>query len=91
MILSDPGPSTIFTAFGDNTLNLELRCFVGTQDHRMVAMTQLHEAIDRKFNEAGIVIAFPQRDVHLDTSQPLDVRIHRDDDKPGNDSSIGDK
>ena len=91
MILSDPGPSTIFTAFGDNTLNLELRCFVGTQDHRMVAMTQLHEAIDRKFNEAGIVIAFPQRDVHLDTSQPLDVRIHRDNDKPGNDSSIGDK
>ena len=91
MILSDPGPSTIFTAFGDNTLNLELRCFVGSQDHRMVAMTQIHEAIDRKFKEAGIVIAFPQRDVHLDTSQPLDVRIHRDNEQPGNDSSIGDK
>jgi hypothetical protein len=26
---------------------------------------------------AGIVIAFPQRDVHLDTSQPLELRIHR--------------
>jgi potassium-dependent mechanosensitive channel len=91
MILSDPAPATIFIAFGDNTLNLELRCFVGAQEHRMVALTQIHEAIDRKFNEAGIVIAFPQRDVHLDTSQPLDVRIHRDGDKPGNDSPIGDK
>ena len=44
----------------------------------MTVITQLHEAINQKFNEAGIVIAFPQRDVHLDTSQPLDVRIHRD-------------
>jgi potassium efflux system protein len=80
LIIPDPEPSTIFTAFGDNTLNLELRCFVGAQDHRMVAMTQLHEAINCKFTEAGIVIAFPQRDVHLDTSQPLDVRIHKGND-----------
>ncbi len=76
LVLSDPAPNTIFSAFGDNTLNLELRCFVGVQEHRLQAVTQLHEAINAKFNECGIVIAFPQRDVHLDTSQPLDVRIH---------------
>ena len=40
-------------------------------------MSELHLAINKKFNEAGIVIAFPQRDIHLDTSQPLDVRIHK--------------
>jgi potassium efflux system protein len=38
----------------------------------------MHVAINRKFNEAGIVIAFPQRDVHLDTSSPLDIRISRE-------------
>jgi len=27
------------------------------------------------FREAGIVIAFPQRDIHLDTLKPLDIRI----------------
>jgi len=91
IVLSDPAPATIFTAFGDNTLNLELRCFVDSQEHRMLALTQIHEAIDRKFKEAGIVIAFPQRDVHLDTSKPLDVRIHRDDNNPTSDSSIDDK
>jgi len=78
-VLEEPRPSIIFEAFGDNTLNLVLRCFVGTQDARMPTLTRLHEAINRKFNEAGIVIAFPQRDVHLDTSQPLDVRIHQAD------------
>jgi potassium efflux system protein len=77
-VLDDPKPSIIFEAFGDNTLNLVLRCFVGTQDDRMPTITALHEAINEKFNKAGIVIAFPQRDVHLDTSRPLDVRLSHD-------------
>jgi len=29
------------------------------------AATELHKAIDQKFRAAGIVIAFPQRDVHF--------------------------
>jgi potassium efflux system protein len=76
LILDDPVPYALFREFGDNTLNLELRCFVGTQDDRLPASSQLHEAINDRFNQNGIVIAFPQRDVHLDTSEPLDVRIH---------------
>jgi potassium efflux system protein len=34
------------------------------------ATTELHSAIDQKFRAAGIVIAFPQRDVHLYTGDP---------------------
>jgi len=78
-VLAEPEPSIIFEAFGDNSLNLVLRCFVGTQDIRMTAITQLHEAVNSKFNAAGICIAYPQRDVHLDTSRPLDVRLRKDD------------
>ena len=77
-VLAEPNPSIIFEAFGDNSLNLVLRCFVGAQDVRMTTITQLHEAINEKFNDAGISISFPQRDVHLDTLKPLDVRISRD-------------
>ena len=78
-VLEEPSPSILFDAFGDNTLNLVLRCFVGAQDVRMTTRTQLHQAINKRFNEAGITIAFPQRDVHLDTLKPLEVRISRDD------------
>jgi len=85
-VLAEPSPSIIFEAFGDNALNLVLRCFVGTQEIRMKTITQLHEAINEKFNTAGICIAFPQRDVHLDASKPLEVRIHRDKDT-GDDAS----
>ena len=77
-VLAEPAPSIVFEAFGDNSLNLVLRCFVGTQDIRMTALTQLHEAVNQKFNAAGICIAFPQRDVHLNASTPLEVRIRRD-------------
>jgi potassium efflux system protein len=80
-VLSDPAPYIMFLGFGDNALQLELRCFVGVQSHRLPAITNLHEVINRYFNEAGISISFPQRDVHLDATRPLDVRIHRDDEQ----------
>jgi potassium efflux system protein len=76
-VLADPAPYVIFASFGDNALSLELRCFLESVEHRLSTVSKLHEAINSKFNEAGIVIAFPQRDVHLDTSRPLDVRIRK--------------
>jgi potassium efflux system protein len=39
--------------------------------------SELHQSINDKLRAAGISIAFPQRDVHLTTPQPLDVRVGR--------------
>jgi len=39
----------------------------------------LEQQIDELFRENGIVIAFPQRDVHLDNLQPLQVRLMGED------------
>jgi potassium efflux system protein len=83
-VLPDPLPFTAFEGFGDNSLNLTLRCFIGTLDYRLSAISELHQAINRKFTAAGIVIAYPQRDLHLDTTtRPLDIRIRRDGGTPG--------
>jgi potassium efflux system protein len=81
-VLDDPQPWVSFDEFGDNALSLKLRCFVPSMENRLATFSALHEAINRKFNEAGLVIAFPQRDVHLDTSKPLDIRIHREKGQP---------
>jgi hypothetical protein len=40
--------------------------------------SDVQKAIDLKFREGGLSIAFPQRDIHLDTSRPLDIRILRE-------------
>lgn len=74
-ILTEPEPSVVFDAFAENALSLKLRCFVAETEYRIPAVTDLHIAINNKFNQAGLVIAYPQRDVHLDTRSPLQVRI----------------
>jgi len=75
-VLDDPAPLVVFSNFGDNSLNFELRVFVPHVRYRLQARHQLHMKIDEAFREAGIEIAFPQRDLHLRTvSSPIPVRI----------------
>jgi potassium efflux system protein len=74
-VLDDPPPSVIFESFGDNSLGLLMRCFVDSVDVRYPTLSELNEAINDKFNAAGVVIAYPQRDLHLDTTRPLQVQV----------------
>ena len=74
-VLKEPEPSILFVGFGDSSLNLLARCFVGSIDHRMPTTSELHTEIIEALTEAGIVIAFPQRDLHLDTSGPIHLAI----------------
>ena len=76
-ILDDPPPISTFEGFGDNALTLTLRAYLGSLEFRLVTISALHEAINQKFIEAGIVIAFPQRDLHIDTARPLEIRLLR--------------
>jgi len=70
LILDDPGPLATFEGFGDSTLNLVLRCFLPDLANRLATIHELHTAIDKAFREAGIEIAFPQRDLHLRSVDP---------------------
>jgi potassium efflux system protein len=74
-VLDDPPPVLSFEGFGDNSLTLILRAYLSSIDFRIPTITDLHKAVNRKFAEAGIVIAYPQRDLHLDTSGPLQVEL----------------
>lgn len=69
-ILDDPPPVATFEAFADSSLSLSLRAFVPDMDNRLATITDLHTEIDRRFKEAGIEIAFPQRDLHIRTLPP---------------------
>ena len=37
--------------------------------------SNLRRSIDKLFKEARLDISFPQRDVHLDTSSPLEIKL----------------
>jgi len=79
-VLKDPEPFVLFTDFGDNALIFEIYFWINIQrlmDRRIIE-SDLRFIINELFREADIIIAFPQRDVHLDTSKPLDLRIMKD-------------
>ena len=76
-VLDDPAPLVTFENFGDNALLVILRAYLGTLDNRLSTITDLHRQIYQRLGEAGIEIAFPQRDVHLDTRAPLEVVVRQ--------------
>ena len=64
-VLDDPEPKTIFTGFGDSSLDFELRAWTGG-DFVAIA-SDLRVGIDNTLALNGIEIPFPQRDLHLRT------------------------
>lgn len=63
----------VFEDFGDSALVFDLRCFVMHPWQRDRISSDIRFRVDRMFREAGIVIPFPQRDVHLYPTDPLRV------------------
>ncbi len=74
-VLAEPEPLITFDEFGDNSLLITLRFFLDRLDGRIAVASDVRLEINRRFNAAGIVVAFPQRDVHLDTTTPLAVTV----------------
>jgi potassium efflux system protein len=66
MILDSPEPDVLFKEFGDSSLILLARYFFSDIEQRGALLSDLHLKINDAFREAGIVIAFPQIDVHFD-------------------------
>jgi len=77
MILDHPESFVWFVEFGDNSLNFELHFFIKIRNmgERRRVESDIRYKINELLNKAGIVIAFPQRDVHLDTARPLQVQV----------------
>jgi potassium-dependent mechanosensitive channel len=75
-VLKEPAAAVAFEAFGDNSLIFHVYFWldIGRSDALKVG-TEIRLRIDRLCREAGIQIAFPQRDIHLHTSRPISVRL----------------
>ncbi|MEA1970213.1 MAG: mechanosensitive ion channel [Thermodesulfobacteriota bacterium] len=81
-ILTRPEPYVFFSDFGDNALIFNVYFWIGMSRlmERWTTESDIRFRIDALFQEAGIVIAFPQLDVHFDTNTPLQLQIR--DNKP---------
>lgn len=77
LILGDPPPLVIFEDFGDNALVFALFFWVELRPgmSSVQVMSDLRFMIEKKFAEGGIVLAYPQRDIHLDVVKPLRIEL----------------
>ncbi|HCO43205.1 MAG TPA: hypothetical protein DIT63_03680 [Gammaproteobacteria bacterium] len=64
-VSAEPAPQILFLAFGESSLDFELRIYVRRLEDRLAVTHELHMAIDQALRAAGIEIPFPQRDLHL--------------------------
>ena len=64
-IIDDPPAVVVFQEFGDSSLDLMLRAFVGELSDRNRVRNEINDAILREFGEAGIEIAFPRQEVQI--------------------------
>lgn len=58
-------PFVLFKAFADSSLNFELYSVIWDVNKKFLVASELHFAINKAFEQHGIVIAFPQQDIHI--------------------------
>ena len=64
-VRKDPQPAVFFQDFGESSLDFSVMGWLDDPWDRMGIQSRVRTAIDAKFREHGIVVPFPQRDVHV--------------------------
>ncbi len=66
----DPAPFVRFNAFGDSYYDFEVIFWASNGGERWYGMSEMNFAIEKLFEEHGIEIPFPQRDLNIRTIPP---------------------
>lgn len=80
LVEKEPAPQVLFEDFGADALQFGLYVWVDIKpgvDWRAIA-SDLRYMINKTLAANGIAMAFPQRDIHVDATQPLQVRVLRE-------------
>jgi potassium efflux system protein len=64
-VVAEPPPQIYFAVYGDSSLNFTIWVHLRTPSDRIPATHELNSAIFEAFQEHGIEIPFPQRDLHI--------------------------
>ncbi|RQW84458.1 MAG: mechanosensitive ion channel family protein [Geobacter sp.] len=74
-VLKDPRPGVRFMEFGESALLFELRVWsTSLVQKKGLLISSLNFIIIEKFRKHGIVMPFPQRDLHI-RSSPVEVKL----------------
>ena len=76
-VFDKPAPFVLFANFGDNSLDFELHFWVAvrTLTERRTIESDIRFNIEHLFREGGVIIAYPQRDLHVHSHEPIQVTM----------------
>jgi small-conductance mechanosensitive channel len=72
-VMKTPTPFVKFVDFGDSSLNFELVFWSNNLWQIEIVKSQMRYEIDSKFRSSGVVIPFPQRDLHIKSGDPRNL------------------
>ena len=78
-VLTEPKPKAWFREFGDSSLNFMLLFWIPNAAQKYDVISEINYAIDAGFRKNGIEIPFPQRDLHLRSSDGT-IRFRQEND-----------
>lgn len=70
-VLINPAPTVLFTGFGADGLDFEVRCIVADINGGLGVQSEMRHQIYAQLNDAGIEIPFAQRDLRLRNPEAL--------------------
>ena len=73
-VLEDPAPQVFFVDFGNSSLDFELGVWLNQPAREPDIASALRFRIDAIFRESGVEIPFPQRDLHIRSGLPKELR-----------------
>jgi len=68
-VMSDPPPKIVVRSFGDSAVNLEARFWINEPRKRMDTISHVTDRVKEVFQEEGIEIPFPKRDIYIKKSE----------------------
>lgn len=65
MVLRRPAPAVVFTGFGADSMDFEIRAFLRDVNWMLSAKSEMNFSIVKRFEEEGVEIPYAQRDINL--------------------------
>jgi small-conductance mechanosensitive channel len=69
-VMRKPSPKVVVKSFGDSAVNLEARVWISDPRKRMDTISHITDRVKDAFQEEGIEIPFPKRDIYIKKSEP---------------------
>lgn len=64
-VMKEPAPKIVVKTFGDSAVNLEARIWISDPRKRMDTISYITDRVKEEFQEEGIEIPYPKRDIYI--------------------------